>query len=515
MTLQLRRFETYLPAELLRDPPIDGSIGWLALATPAGPKRVAIDAATGRWLAVEPLVAPEEHGARVDAKRKTVVLRGGTEVRLPSAIPAAKAELQRQDGQLWLRGRWSRGAVRTRFARIDETSGIVRGLVELPHEAFASSATGAWLGVSQPDAIALYEEGVRVFSAPAYADGTLNVEMDAAHGVFAWTIAVRVGDEGHSVVTVSETSPLRTWTFMLAAGERVWPSLTRTHLALRTVSAIVVASLDDLRSLPPGRVEIVIDDVPTPAPSAELCGELPTGKVTMVGASTKIVFVEVQGVRKRVPLGVLDGVQVGDEVVVTDEDAQVVHHAFVRGAPRAIREDCRTVAAAPSARLDAIRQAAPSEPTRYPEPPPEAAFVSIAWSDAGLVDRETEKDVRSGALLGAADGVVELGGELLEHLLDDEIDGILSLVPVLRLDPTKRASKLGLCLEFWTAKAPSDAEQARLLEVATRLLDGGWGSNTEFELPSALDGYFVSPRGQATRVETLSRADWRDRSTSR
>lgn len=114
---------------------------------------------------------------------------------------------------------------------------------------------------------------------------------------------------------------------------------------------------------------------------------------------------------------------------------------------------------------------------------------------ATLSHVETDEDVQDPKLLAQLDGVRE-PADLATHANEGELPiGLLTASPVLRFD-----GSLSMTVDMELDREPSPEDVEALADFINRQIEGGWGMNYEFDLPSGLEDYMVhfdaTPREQ-------------------
>ena len=170
-------------------------------------------------------------------------------------------------------------------------------------------------------------------------------------------------------------------------------------------------------------------------------------------------------------------------------DVTLITQSALRAAPTGeLVLAIEDVATAPPPQLGVVPRG-PDAP-----PKPDAPCCTAVRYGALLADPDGDDEpIEDEDALRALDGTLERSGDLLDHLLDEELDvesDLVALRPMLRFGG--EPSRLHLALEFYTRQLPTDADLACFEATAERLLDGSWGLNYEFDPPAAYHGCRVA-----------------------
>lgn len=478
--LKARRFEHWLG----QVSPIVGPAGMLWLRVDRSERLVALDRMTGSRLVDQPgrdgayVVVDSEVFPRANAPSEALPP-------LPKGFRKDSLFRRRVGGDVWIHDTPSRGAVKQRSARLPERATAFEATMELPFASSDVAACGALLFVRNgaEEVIHVHRASETVASIPAPSPDWFHI--CARDDVFAFCTQGRDDHGNLAIVSVGyarEPAALRS--FALRSRGAVYVTMTPDDLVVAQYTDVLLFARAQFADAPLGDQAFVIDDVPTPSPPPDRIAH-----VTVVGASTGISFaVGADGVRKRLATQTGPGLVVGEVIAVEEEDAQVItawRRALGSASTLAASKRCLEPMEITTARA-AVRPRV-ATPAQMP---PRGEFCTSVVYETDLTDPDSDETLDDSEALRSLDGQLELGGDVSDFLLDDEIDiALISIWPVLRFDETE--GRLRFVFEFNTNAQPDARNVQQMFAIAERLMEGGWGANYAFDAPEDYQGYVV------------------------
>lgn len=445
----------------------------------------------------------------LDLDRAVLVRQGPVprDVPLPPKFPARATWVRHAGHDVWLVHHPSRGKVKTRLARLVPHDAKPGPTIELGIDVGANAAFSG-------DLVAVHDDHRCRLTVLRGADVLHEVP---SHGGGSWFSAAARGEDiamcGHLaqradgkqivVVTVMAMADgSRRRSFGLRTQGATYVLLTDQDLIISQYSDVIVIPRAGLASIASDALEIVIDDIATPAPRGH-AGRQAT--VSMVGASTGLAFaVGTDGKRKRLVAGGGPVVTVGATITIDDEDGQTINRwRLLDQEPATLAPGKRCFEPIPWSELQVLIRDDDKHRTSAPVPAteanPEASFCTSIDYDVSVTDPDTDESIGETEILQALDGLRERSRDVLDILFEDEHDARLALVavlPVLRFDSAR--GDLRFSFEFYSNANPLSTDIERMRAAAERLRDGGWGGNYEFARPDDISGCTVFIGSQRT-----------------
>lgn len=436
-------------------------------------------------------------------ENELVVTVGGSETR--AALPKGfnRNSFVKLDAHAaWLTHDPSRGPVKMRVARFDFASRTFGPVHELPLATYTMALDGGRIAlmherVGRVVVLGAEGESWEVTHVPSAKWGHVALRGDWVAVIAHQNRAEGPGSLAGVGVGKLGDGALRRFALRTQGATNV--TFVDGALAVHQYTDVTLVELDELDAMPAGaELELAIEDIATPPPTGAGDAGGERVKVLFFGASTGFGFVE-SATHGRLRFQGDGGAPIskGDEIVIDALDRQSIARWHRPGAgPRALDEKHRCLEPMPwgelESRIEDVRVAPDAGPPALPAP--DAAYRHSVWYGAELLDPDDDEEpVLEPDALRALDGVLEVTGDLLDHLFDEELDRdveIVALRPTLRyVEPD---GVLRLAFEFYTQQLPSQRDLASFAQTAERLLDSGWGMNYEFEPPREFQGCRVA-----------------------